>query len=283
MLTRLFSVFLLVLLPVTSLLAASDIRGSSDPDRLPRFPLSWIVGFSKQEIPEYRLATGPMKKLEGVIAPEQSRSVRGLLTRVTYRVPDSHKPAEVFQHYLSQLEQLQANILFRCSSRQCGSSNQWANNYFQVAELYGVDRTQFFVSAELGTVSLALYTVKRGNRRVYINLDLIAPVQQTAASLKAELDRVGFSWIADLNELSPLSDYLQQSDDQRVLISGYSLGSREQSLEQLIAESEQLAQAVAEQLIAQGVDPQRLRVTGVGPALPVADPEQQKGVWVQHF
>ena len=283
MLTRLFSVFLLVMLPATSLLAASDIRGSSDPDRLPRFPLSWIVGFSKQEIPEYRLATGPMKKLEGVIAPEQSRSVRGLLTRVTYRVPDSHKPAEVFQHYLSQLEQLQANILFRCSSRQCGSSNQWANNYFQVAELYGVDRTQFFVSAELGTVSLALYTVKRGNRRVYINLDLIAPVQQTAASLKAELDRVGFSWIADLNELSPLSDYLQQSDDQRVLISGYSLGSREQSLEQLIAESEQLAQAVAEQLIAQGVDPQRLRVTGVGPALPVADPEQQKGVWVQHF
>ena len=39
--------------------AETDVSGSSDPRQLPRFPLSWIVSYHTEAVPEYTLATGP--------------------------------------------------------------------------------------------------------------------------------------------------------------------------------------------------------------------------------
>lgn len=261
-------------------LAENDVRGSDDPQQLPRFPLSWIVSYSEEKVPEYALATGPMKKLEGVIAPEQADSLKGLLTRITYRVPDTHTPENIFAYYLKNLQGIDAEILFQCSSRQCGSSNQWANNYFKVAELYGIDRTQFFLSATTGNMQLALYTVKRGNRRVYIHLDLIAPLEQTEASLAADLQQQGFSWLSSSENIEPLLNYLRNNPQQRVLIGSYN-GSEDASLNELLTMSKAAAEKVAGLLVSEGVDRQRIETVGVGPAIPLAKQDKASGLWLQ--
>ncbi|WP_417224466.1 DUF4892 domain-containing protein [Amphritea sp.] len=259
--------------------AQSDVAGSRDPLQLPRFPLSWIVSFDEQQIPEYELATGPMRKLEGVIAPEQSKVIKGDLTRITYRVSDIHTPEQVFRYYLELLGSLKANILFQCSSRQCGSSNQWANNYFEVAELYGIDRTQFFVSASLGNLQLALYTVQRGNRRSYVQLDLIQPLQQSADTLATDIKQRGFSWLNEPDSAEPLLDYMMQNPTQQVLIGSYNKATGV-SLEEQLQQSTRAAQAFIAMLTGAGIDPARIATVPVGPALPV-DAPLVSGLWVQ--
>lgn len=259
--------------------AQSDVAGSRDPLQLPRFPLSWIVSFDEQQIPEYELATGPMRKLEGVIAPEQSQVIKGDLTRITYRVSGIHTPEQVFRYYLELLESLQANILYQCSSRQCGSSNQWANNYFEVAELYGIDRTQFFVSASLGNLQLALYTVQRGNRRSYVQLDLIQPLQQSADTLATDIKQRGFSWLNEPDSAEPLLDYMMQNPTRQVLIGSYNKTTGV-SLEEQLQQSTRAAQAFIAMLTGAGIDPTRIATVPVGPALPV-DAPLVSGLWVQ--
>lgn len=259
--------------------AQSDITGSRDPQQLPRFPLSWIVSFNQQQVPEYELATGPMRKIESLIAPEKSKRVKGDLTRITYQLSDTHTPEQVFNYYLEQLNNLQATILFQCSSRQCGSSNQWANNYFGVAELYGLDRTQFFLSASVGNLQLALYTVQRGNRRSYVHLDLIQPQQQSADTLAIDLQQQGFSWLSKPDNIKPLFDYMMQNPHQKVLIGSYNKAP-ESGLDDLLQQSSQAAKAFVKQLINAGIAPQRIEIVAVGPALP-AEREPSAGFWVQ--
>ncbi|MBN1008765.1 DUF4892 domain-containing protein [Amphritea pacifica] len=270
----------LMLLLSTAVQAESDVSGSSDPRQLPRFPLSWIVSYNTRVVPEYALATGPMRKIEGIIAPEQDKRIKGELTRITYRVPDIHTPDQVFNYYLDLLKSMQAKILFQCSSRQCGSSNQWANNYFEVAELYGLDRTQFFLSASAGNLQLALYTVKRGNRRVYIHLDLIEPLKQTAETLAADLQQQGFSWLSDAEQLEPLIDFMSSNPQQKILIASYNRSEGVATAE-LLELSYNASSEVKDLLVEAGIDAGRIDSIGVGPALPVIDREQASGVWIQ--
>ncbi|MDO6563457.1 DUF4892 domain-containing protein [Amphritea sp. 1_MG-2023] len=258
--------------------AQSDVTGSRDPQQLPRFPLSWIVNFNEQQIPEYELATGPMRKIGGVIAPEKSQRISGNLLRITYRVPDTHTPAQVFNYYHELLESLQATILFQCSSRQCGSSNQWANNYFDIAELYGIDRSQFFISANLGQQQLAFYTVQRGNRRSYVQLDLIQSPQQSGDSLVSDLQQRGVSWLNHADDIEPLLDYMRNNAQQKVLIGGYD--KRVGEFDDLVRQSQQAADAFSALLIAKGIAAERIASVGVGPALPL-ERASLVGLWVQ--
>lgn len=270
----------LVLLLSVAVQAEDDVRGGEDPQQLPRFPLSWIVSYNQENVPEYALAKGPMKKVEGVISPEKVEISKGLLTRITYRVPDAHTPKKIFAYYLKNLQGINAEILFQCSSRQCGSSNQWANNYFEVAELYGIDRTQFYLSATTGNMQLALYTVKRGNRRVYIHLDILKPAEQTKESLAADLQQQGFSWLDDSENVAPIINYLVSNPQQKVLIGSYTY-IQGKDLSELLNITQIAADSLAKKLITAGVDAGRIEAVGVGPAVPIADRGKDSGVWVQ--
>ncbi|MCV6611089.1 MAG: DUF4892 domain-containing protein [Amphritea sp.] len=261
--------------------AQRDVAGASDPQQLNRFPLSWIVSYSQNEVPEYALATGPMKKLEGVIAPEQFDRLSGQLNRITYRIPDNHSPADAFSFYQQQLEALKADILFQCSSRGCGSSNQWANNYFGVKELYGIDRTQFYLSASLGSQKIALYTVKRGNRRIYLHIDLIEPLAQSAASINDDLEQKGFSWLDNTDDIQSLLELLSEDGAIQLLIVGYEQGASGSDFAQLQSSSRQRADEFRNRLIDAGLSGERLEAVGVGPVMPVASPPSQEGIWIQ--
>ena len=181
----------LMMLVAGSAFAESDLRGSSDYDGLKRYPLSWIVEYQSETSPDYLLALGKMKKKSGVIAPEASRRLSGQLRQITYRIPDGHSAVEAFDFIVGQLQQQKAEELFRCKSRQCGSSHQWANQVFGVSRLYGVDRTQSYIAVKLGGDYIAVYSVKRGNKRVYLQLDILSDkppvaVEEPAISEDAE-------------------------------------------------------------------------------------------------
>lgn len=259
----------------------SDIKDSSDPQRLERFPLSWIVSYKEQAAPEYSLATGPMKKIEGVIAPEAFDRISGQLTRITYRIPDTHSPDDVYRHYFQQLESLKANILYQCASRRCGSSNQWANNYFGVKELYGITRSQFYLAASLGTQRIALYTVKRGNRRIYLHLDLIEPQAQSVASVRDDLLQKGFSWLQSQEHEPLLLTLLNDDESLQLLIVGYDKAIPTGDSVQQTRRSAALAEALRQRLIVAGIASERLESMGVGPAVPVVRPPALQGIWIQ--
>ncbi|MEH6577875.1 MAG: DUF4892 domain-containing protein [Amphritea sp.] len=271
--------------------AERDVYKSSDHRLFSRFPFSWIVQYQSDEAPEYRLALGPMKKIDGVIRPEVSERYQGMLSRITYRIPDGHSADEVFTHFKKQLDAGGSTVLFSCSSRQCGSSNQWANNKFRVAELYGVDRTQSYLAAQYGSAFVALYTVKRGNRRVYVHLDILEPMKQTADFLSSELQINGFSWLpvrfvegspVNLDEsIQPLIQYLKQNEESRILLAGYVAQSDDKTLAEMIDESQGYAVKLSRALIEAGINESRFEAAGVGPLLPLKEEVSSPAIWVQ--
>ncbi|MFC6673553.1 DUF4892 domain-containing protein [Marinobacterium aestuariivivens] len=155
--------------------AQPDAGGSADYPLLKRFPQSWIEGYQQRETPEYLLMLSELKKANNVVVADRRLPLEGELTRITYRIPDPHLPADAFEHFRAQIEAQGGEVLYRCSSRDCGSSHYWANDFFGISQLYGLDRTQYYLAAKLGSDYLALYSVQRGNRRVYLQLDIIAP------------------------------------------------------------------------------------------------------------
>ncbi|WP_432473874.1 DUF4892 domain-containing protein [Amphritea sp. HPY] len=291
MLKRLLVIGVLLSFCVQPVLAARDKTGAIDHPLLQRYGLSWIVHYQTDSVPDHAMALGPMKKVEGVIAPELSIRLQGRLTSITYRIPDGHGAADVFDHFLAQLEQQNSEMLFKCSSRQCGSSNQWANNMFNVAELYGIDRSQSYLAARVGDAHVALYIVKRGNRRVYAHIDIVQPEQQSADSIANDLHQQGFSWLAvDLSSpaklaegVKPLIEYLLQNNKDRIVLAGYMAAVQGQSLMDMILASQANADRVAQLLLEAGVEQDRIETAGVGPLIPSMEQRSSPGVWVQQY
>ena len=76
------------------------------------------------------------------------------------------------------LRALGDDVLFRCSGRDCGRSNDWANQVFGQATLYGPDRNQRYVARQWQDQLVSLYVIERGNKRVYAHLQFLAPQGQ---------------------------------------------------------------------------------------------------------
>ena len=278
---------LFLLFGVATVHAAPDTKGSSDLDWLNRYPNSWIVGYSQQQVPQYILATGSMKKVNGVVAPETQLYLSGLLTRITYRLPTGHSSQDAFAMLQQQLTKQPAEVLFNCQGRFCGESNQWANFQFKISKLYGVDREQQYQAIKLTTNKtqpsyLALYTVKRGNKRVYAQIDLVEPVKAkdntdtvviTAADAAGTLlgrlqagERVypPFERI-DALQLQALSHWLTQNSQQKLFIIGHSEANTGNG------SSKQQAEQVRQWLLEHGFAATQVEAFGVGSLAPAYD------------
>ena len=140
-----------------------------------------IIAVEERKLSNYRLALGTYKKTRNRWQPENSRRLSGDLTSYTLTLPDVYNAMEVFDFYRQQLSSGQTSILFFCESRDCGSSNVWANNHFNKRQLYGLDRFQFYgvyqwqLDADSPIHYITLYAVRRGNDRVYAQLEVFLP------------------------------------------------------------------------------------------------------------
>lgn len=162
--------------------AAQDLAGSSDPAGIARYPGAWIVEYSERAAAAlpYDFITAPVDKIRRDVRYEGVR-VNGAVQRVTYRVPNGARLADVIAHYEGTVEAISPGAAFSCRGPDCGRSTVWANDVFGVAELNAPNRNQFYLAAPVmvagGQRLVALYVVQRGNRRIYAHIDMVTPEQ----------------------------------------------------------------------------------------------------------
>lgn len=181
--------------------AEDDLAGSADDAVLERFRGAWIVNYQTLARADYRFALGSLEQVNGVERPEREARLSGALTRISYQIPDGSNTRDVFNHFYEQLKARDAQVLYECRGRECGSSNHWANDIFRFSRLYGVDRTQYYTAASLPGVSVALYVVERGNRRIYAHIDVIE-TDPAARLISTLTDRGYATWVLDDQPLS---------------------------------------------------------------------------------
>lgn len=265
---------LFVLVAITAQ-AQSDRRGSADHPAVERFPLSYIVDYRQREVPEYRLILGGLEKVDGVIRPEHEQRIKGDMTRITYRMPTGHSSTEPFRFMRDQLLKKGAQVMFECQGRDCGSSNYWANSIFRISRLYGVDQTQHYLAARLGQDYFVLYTVIRGNKRVYAHLEVLSSEQ---GDLTQTLEAQGYARLEAGGELpATLFEYLESNPEVKIWVVG--LDRSVEGFEAALEKSEQQADVVA-QMMRQQVDASRVRVYGLGPLAPLMIGEGEAGVYL---
>tara|TARA_R110002095_G_scaffold190882_5_gene168533 strand:+ start:25 stop:978 length:954 start_codon:yes stop_codon:yes gene_type:complete len=279
----------LVLLAAQGVTAAEDTPGASDLERVERYPNAWIVDYSHASTPDYRLATGSMKKINSVVSPESELELSGRLTRITYQLPNGHSSVDAYNYFKRQFDKLTPEVLFSCEARGCGDSSQWANSQFGISRLYGIDREQYYLALKLPASGaepasyLAFYTVKRGNKRVYAQLDLIEPASSSeswsTADIIADLVQGGRVFRQPgqltLTEIDALRLRLIDQPALELVLVGHSDQGRTREQQTV---SLRLAESIKQQLVAEGLDGSRLSAYGVGslaPAYDLAVPKQR--------
>ncbi|OLU29051.1 DUF4892 domain-containing protein [Pseudomonas sp. PA15(2017)] len=192
--------YLLALL-VVSPLASADVAGSRDLEVLPRFAGSEIVTYQEEADQERLYPQGTVRRISGRLRYEREVLVQGALTAVTYELPRTHSATEVFTQAREALQDKDAQMLYWCQGRECGSSSLWANSVFGNSTLYGSDDQQAYALLRLAEPNenslVALYSITRGNRRAYLHAELLAADQPlakvlpTPATLSRQLKSAG--------------------------------------------------------------------------------------------
>lgn len=253
--------------------AMSDVAGSRDHNLINRFPQSYIVQYKQQNIRDYRLALGGLEKINGVLIAESEQRLSGELSRITYRIQNNHSPQEVFAFIKSQLISKQAKVLFECTGRACGSSNQWANNIFGYSRLYGIDSTQSYMAGRLEDHYFVVYTVQRGNKRVYARLDILQPTVTLPLEEKAH-----FILTPGDAGKEKLVLFIQENPNKRIWLVGYNFSAPNKQA-QLDRSSESLKE-LESFLLSKGVDPERFALHPVGSFVPNSQKSEEDSIIV---
>ena len=125
----------------------------------------------------YILPIGSIRKVNGVIGAEDSLYLSGQVTRFTWQMMPGISAKAAHDKTLEELKLADAKVIYQCHSRACGSSNQWANKVFNQSRLFGLDVEQSYAALKQDTDNgpkyYALYSTKRGNKKVYLHLEII--------------------------------------------------------------------------------------------------------------
>ncbi len=260
----------LVLLRVLPLFLFSSMAFANEAAPLPNgITIDQSAELDKQTaqtVRNYRFPLGAVVKINRDVRIDKEQQLSGQLTRTTWEMPKSFDPNELLQRLRDQVISQKGEILFECEGRDCGTSNIWANDLFNNADLYGRDDYQRYFAAELDDQYLAAYAVRRGNRRVYLHLDQITEAEQAVPWLELLVDR-GWVKLPDTEEptLKLLADHLQKNSSP-IRIVGHQQGIDQGIAEQ---ESKRLAERVATYLVDRaGVRPVQFEVHGLGALAP---------------
>lgn len=286
--------------------AAIAQEASAMPDflGLEDFPGARVLMREYQPDRPYLLALSTYKKLGGTWTAEREQRLRGDVLRRTLELPADFSAREGFVFYENQLTQHRSRELFACEERACGGSINWANNHFNIIQLYGLDQFQYYSVYELVRDEVvyyaSLYAVRRGNRRVYVQLDLVKlpETERPSLSLSPEvlgerLRNAGYfvlpgfdvlgaaqQWQVAVSEpaIEAVAGLLRQESDWTLALVGHDYGAgslaaqREQSL--------RYAEQVRDKLKARGIDEQRVLVFGLGSLSPAGKGERSARVEV---
>ncbi|WP_211828209.1 DUF4892 domain-containing protein [Kistimonas asteriae] len=280
--------FSLCLLSLWGSAYSSDMSGSANLAGIERYPNADIVRHSEGKKVNYPLVASAIKKVNGVVRADEEQRLDGAWRRVIYLMPDGHGSDASFRYFSDRLEKLGVKTLYSCEGRHCGPSNLWANKVFEEANLYGLDKDQFYLlgarTVDSHTEYYVLYTVRRGNKRVYAMLDqlIVEGVQErafpTAPSSDDGLKASGMEQYWDVvvqpetgtiarQAIDKILAHLQQDSTTTLLLAGSVPFDRDLKLDQQIERSRQYGQALKDRLIEENVADERLFVIGTGPLL----------------
>lgn len=288
LLVRLIVAPLILVLIAGGILAQESERPLGDHPLMDRFPDSTLDEIEVIEDTSYRLVLGTLQRNREVIVPEDSVRLRGDVTKLTYQVAQGFDGNDVQTFFEEQIEEKGYEVLFSCSGRGCGSSNYWANDIFRNRILYGPERNQYFtalrVPQEAGSPAhISLYVITRANRRTYAYLEVVeenvssgvismaSPELLEILNERGAVSLPGVQFASD-NELAEESDLqealeLVQSDPETGFYIVVHLNGDE-PLDQLLARSKARAEFIRSELVAEGVQADRLIAEGVGPLAP---------------
>ena len=272
-----------VLLFVATTASGADILKDYPNARLER---------SEQEVRQnHPVIVNRMKKVNGVVTSDDARWLEGTLTRKLYQLPQGQGSQSGLDFFADQFRGLGVKELFSCQSFSCGESNFWANDIFNIALLYGQNRQQhYFIGEKLGTY-YSVYSVRRGNGRIYALVDVFRSQNNNRPediSLD-QLTRRGFhdlyisGPIADSAALERLQELLQKNGDINLVLQVQGiLPGNLQEYDRQYALHQTRGQKILQKLIDKGIDSGRLRVqtaTSVSAAAKV--PEDS--IWLRIF
>lgn len=139
---------------------------------------------------DYRLTLSALKKINSEWISEQEKKVNGSISRQTIEFTGTLGISDIWQQLSAAFYSSSKQVLFECEGLDCGSSNAWANNRFEIKQLYGLDTTQYYRVMETvknGRITYdILYLVQRGNRRIYAQLDQVIVESYVATLLTYE-------------------------------------------------------------------------------------------------
>lgn len=264
--------------------AQPDAAGSRDPDGVDRYPRSWIVEYRMDdEVRPRNLVMSRVDRIRREMRIEEQLRVAATLESVTYRIPDGVGVDSVVEHFADEFG---GDVLFRCDGRSCGRSNDWANQIFEQAILYGPDRNQRYVVRQWRDRLVALYVIERGNQRVYAHLEVLEPAGALALEpnvlLVRRLSERGWSVIDGVTPapdggldaaasavLADVGQRLQQFPGRRLFVVCHLAGGG--SPEALLEASAACARRAMTLIGPEGGDGPALVPFGAGPALPRSD------------
>ena len=186
--------------------AAEDIVGASEPVSYPRFPRSWIVeARADDEAQPHEFVVSAVEKIRRELKIERKVRANAQLKSATYQVPNGTPLDSVFEHYRGLVAEDQ--VLFECAGRDCGRSNQWANQVFGLPILYGPDANQRYLAGRIAEDFVSVYVIQRGNRRIYAHVQLLDVTEVIAVERNAEvLRQLTGRGYAEISGLRPRRD-----------------------------------------------------------------------------
>ena len=288
---------LLAPLAISQTSLASDVAGSADMPGIGRYPNASITTYEEKEIANYPLVASPIKKVNNVVRADQQEWEDGQLTRIIYELPSGHGSDDAFRYYSKRLAEQGVKSLYRCEGRSCGPSNLMANKVFGVARLYGLDQDQNYFLGERVDAGererIVLYTVRRGNRRVYALLDRLVVHGDEALDLavvQRQLNAHGYldlllpsfdrQDVAASDSFQLVLQILQNDGGLKILIAGQSGAPAAGKISEQLSQSANLARQIRDLLVEKGVAKDRVDVTGLGPALAVESDRKQPSIRV---
>ncbi len=259
---------------------------------LENFPNARVVVEEQAQRDNYVLALGNYQRIDGLWRITRERRLSGQLQRKTLELPPNQSASDGYRFYRRQLERHTLRELYSCQGRDCGTSNSWANNHFGVLQLYGLDQHQYYGAYEVTGVDeytwyVSLYAVMRGNRRVFMQVEVLradqaeAPVDVSAQTWVNALERDGYLVLPGFSvsgtererelslraaPLAALVELLQRRPDWRLALVGHDYGAADLARQRENATG--YAEHLRDELLARGIAEDRLEVYGLGSLAP---------------
>lgn len=245
---------------------------------------------ARQEDGTYQLVTSSIKKVNNQWRAEKQQTLNGTVQRGTYELPSSvtysHAKRKLLDHFVGRQGYRR---VFTCEGLDCGSSSGWANEFLNVKQLFGLDNYQNYSVWEMTGQRkgyVVLYLVQRGNRRIYLQrdvIDLAAPPagQVNISEIEQRLTRIGYYTVPGFQldgsgaprlsaaGMETLKAFLESSDARwRLVGHDYGRGSLESEQERSLM----YATFVLQQLREAETDVSRISAHGVGSLAPESAP-----------